>query len=401
MTISLSNQVQWQFVLGRQKLANAVRWLEILEKSPNLHEIALEEYDNLFKAFEYTLQDITTFDLAYRYIRILHSTILGFADWDRWLSYLEQALKMSRKANQLNKELHIKELIGEFLLQQGKFAEAISTYETLKQMYQKQGDLHEYVRILIKTAVIYDKNGQLSIAKESMQEGIFIAKQFDDIRILADIYLDLSAFEMNHQNWESGIDASQKALNLYQELEDSVYANRAMVNNIACLSRLGYWEEVIGLSNVLMEKLEISGNVLGMVKLQNNLGIAAFEQGNFKKAEYYWQKGLQLADQIHALNSISLFYCNLGLVYNSLEEWGYAEEMHLKALALLEESGDTLSWANTVENLAELYESQERVRELRYLLNRAVIKLNPLDTFPHINKFIVKFERWLQEIAPA
>jgi len=217
MTVSLSNQAQWQFVLRRQGLANAMRWLEILEQSPNPHEIALHEYDNLFKAFEFTLQDTTTFDLAYRYIRILHTIILGFADWDRWLSYLEQALKMSQKAKQTDKELLIKELIGDFLIQQGKSSQAIKYYESIKLTYQRQDNLHEYVRILIKTAVVYDKNGQLSVAKQSMQEGIAIAKQFEDMRILANIYLDLSAFETNHQNWEAGIEASQNALNLYKE----------------------------------------------------------------------------------------------------------------------------------------------------------------------------------------
>lgn len=398
MTVSLSNQTQWQYVLHRQKLANAMRWLEILEKSPHPDEVALQEYDNLFKAFEFTLQDVTTFDLAYRFIRMLHTIVLGFADWDRWLSYLEQALRQSRKARQKEKELHIKELISEFLIQQGKLDEAIRYYESLRGAYQKQNNLHEYVRILIKTAVLYDRNGQLFVAKQAMQEGIEIAKQLDDARILADIYLDLSAFETDHQNWAASLEASQNAFVLYQELGDTVFANRAMVNKIACLARLSSWEEVVRLSEGLMEKMQLSGNMLVLAKLQNNLGLAAFEQKEYKKAEEYWQQALQLAEQIHTPSLISLLYCNLGLVYNSLEEWPYAEEMHQKALAMLEDSGDMLAWANTVENLAELYESQKRLDELVRLLHRAIIKLNPYDTFPHINKFILQFEAWLHKV---
>lgn len=397
MTVSLSNQTQWQFVLHRQKLANAVRWLDILEQSANPNEIALQEYDNLFKAFEFTLQDVTTFDLAYRYILMLHSIVLGFADWDRWLSYLKQALKLSKKANQANKTLHIQELIGEFLVQQGKFGDAIRSYESLRATYQKQNNLHDYVRILNKTAVLYDKNGQLFAASQSMQEGIAIAKQLGDTRILADCYLDLSALEGDHQNWQASLDASESALELYQQLGDTVFANRAMVNKIASLGGLGFWQDVVRLSEELIEKMQTSGNVLVLVKLQNNLGTIAMEQGYNKKAESYWQQALQLADQIHAPNIINTIYCNLGLIYNILEEWEYAEEMHLKSLAMLEESGDVLIWANTVENLAGLYRFQQRVEELCPLLKLALEKLEPFQDFPHINKFIIQFEIWLGE----
>ena len=397
MTMSLSNQTQWQFVLHRQKLANAVRWLDILEQSPHPDEIALQEYDNLFKAFEFTLQDVTTFDLAYRYIRILHAIVLGFADWDRWLSYLKQALKLSKKANQPNKTLHIQELIGEFLVQQGKFTEAIRSYELVREAYQKQNNMHEYVRILNKTVVLYDKNGQLFLARQSMQEGIAIAKQLGDRRVLADSYLDLSAFEMERENWQASLEASENALKLYQQLGHAVFVNRAMVNKITCLGHLGSWEDVIRLSEELIEKMQTSGNVLMLVKLQNNLGTIALEQGYNKKAESYWQQALSLADQIHAPNIINIIYCNLGLIYNILEEWEYAEEMHQKSLAMLAESGDVLIWANTVENLAELYRFQRRVEELRPLLKVAIDKLEPFQDFPHINKFIIQFDAWLKE----
>jgi len=174
-----------------------------------------------------------------------------------------------------------------------------------------------------------------------------------------------------------------------------------MINKIACLANLGFWEEVVGLSETLMEEVQASGNLLVLVKLQNNLGMVAFEQGDNKKAEHYWQQALQLAEQIQASESLSLIYCNLGLVYNALKEWTDAEEMHLKALALLEKSGDALAWANTVENLADLYETQNRLDEYYQLLDRAIIELKPLASFPHINKFILQFEERLREILPS
>ncbi len=398
MTTLISNQSQWQQILRRQKLANAQRWLLTLEQSPNPTELALHEYDNLFKAFEFTLLYPDTIDLAYRYILVLNPIVFGFADWDRWLKYLEQALALSQKASRSEVEVHIKELYADFLVHMGFPKRAIRYYEEVKTVYQTNDELDRFARILTKLATEYGRLGDMNIAQNYMDKAVAIANQLNDQELLAHVCLDLSAFEMRNQNWKAGLEASEKAYKLYEAVQDSRFMLRALTNKSACLAHLGDWEEVEQLSTHLVEQMSDAKHQLNFIKLKINLGFAAYSQNDIRMAELHWQEALQLAEQINVPMQKGVLYCNLGAVYNHFEEWEVAEKMHHKALITLAKLGDIENWANAVENLAELYKAQNRNSELRQLLTRAIVKLKPSESIMGIKKFVDLFETWLAEL---
>ena len=398
MTTLITNQSQWQSILRQQKLANAQRWLNLLEQSPDPTETALREYDNLFKAFEYTLLYTDTLDLAYRYIIILHPIVYGFADWERWLSYLEQALHLSRQAQKPQIELHIKELSADFLLHLGFPKKAIKYFEEIKNDYEDIQDLNRLARVLTKLANENSRYGDVVLARNYLNQAVKIANDLEDKNLLALVYLDLSAFEARIHNWEKGLDASQYAYELYQELNIEHFMIRALMNKVACLAHLGRWEDVNALSETLAEKMDMASDQINLIKLKNNLGLAALNQEDFKTAEFYWQEALQLAEQVNAPIEMGFLYCNLGVVYNNLEEWEYAEKMHHEALLTFTKLGDTANWASAVENLAELYEAQGRTTELKQLLSRAIKKLKPSKSVPAIHAYVTQFESLLAEL---
>ena len=360
MTTLISNQAQWQQILRRQKLANAQHWLMTLEQAPDPAEFALREYDNLFKAFEFTLCFPDTVDLAYRYIIALNPIVFGFADWDRWLKYLEQALQLSQKAQRTELEVRLRELYADFLIHMGFPKKALTYYEDVKGVYKNENDLDRFARILTKLATEYGRYGDPSLAKQYMEQAVAIANKQNDAELSAHVYLDLSAFEMRNQNFEASIAAGEVAYKLYQKLDNERFMLRVLINKAACLARLGQWDQVNNLFEQLVDKMDESSEQINLVRLKNNLGLAAFDQGNLETAESYWQEALQLAEQIHSPIEMGFLYCNLGLVYNHLEEWEYAEKMHHKALLTFSQLGDTVNWANAVENLAELYLAQKR-----------------------------------------
>ena len=398
MTTLISNQTQWQQILARQKLANAQRWLLTLEQAAHPTELALQEYDNLFKAFEYTLLHVDTVDLAYRYILVLNPIVFGFADWDRWLKYLEQALTLSRKAQKFELEAHIKELCADFLINMGFPNRAIAYYEAAKNYYKDHEQLDRYARILTKLATENGRLGEMAMAQGNMDEAVAIANTLNDQELLAHVCLDLSAFEMRNRNWEEGVKASQKAYELYHTLGDERFMLRALTNKSACLANLGEWEEVEKLSVHLVEQMSDAKHQLNFVKLKINLGYAAYSQNDVRMAELHWQEALQLAQQINVPMQMGILYCNLGAVYNHFEEWDVAEEMHQKALITLAKLGNLETWANAVENLADLYQAQNRINELRSLLTKAIVKLKPSEQIPTVHKFITLFEAWLLKI---
>ena len=96
MMTSVSNRDSWQQILRQQQLANAQRWLEKLHDDDKRPFLLQTDYENLLRALETTLATPDTFTLAYDFIEAIFSEALGYADWDRWATYLQQALAIAR-----------------------------------------------------------------------------------------------------------------------------------------------------------------------------------------------------------------------------------------------------------------------------------------------------------------
>lgn len=90
MTSPIPNQPTWTEILRQQKLANVQRWLKLLEQESDLSAFIQTDYDNLLRALETSLEKNDSFDLAYKLIIALNPVVLGYADWDRWLQYLQK-----------------------------------------------------------------------------------------------------------------------------------------------------------------------------------------------------------------------------------------------------------------------------------------------------------------------
>ncbi|MCZ7667353.1 MAG: hypothetical protein M5U34_09170 [Chloroflexi bacterium] len=97
-------QANWREVLERQKLANATRWLTILDGQPDPSHTVIQDYDNLLRALETALQKEASFDLAFQLIEKLFPIVFGYADWERWLIYLAQAVTLSQQVHKKYEE---------------------------------------------------------------------------------------------------------------------------------------------------------------------------------------------------------------------------------------------------------------------------------------------------------
>ena len=57
--------------------------------------------------------------------------------------------------------------------------------------------------------------------------------------------------------------------------------------------------------------------------------------------------------------------------------------MLLKAITAYQRFGDTFSWANSLDNLADLYEVREQTAEFKQTLQEAIAGLQVLKDTPH------------------
>ncbi len=398
MNKTVSNQNHWRKIFQRQSLINAEHWLDVVEKEEEPANLVGIDYENLLRALEAALASPTTFDLAYRLIRALFSVVYGYADWDRWLIYLDQALALSQELKKPLEEAYLLERKGDVLFPTNHLPEAKKFYQQAGNKFNELQKIGDYSRILAKLSVIYDLQGDSTQGIELCQHALSLAYSAGDIQGIAHAKLTLSHMYSRARNWKEGLVAAQVAYELYQELNELEFSNKALMNIVAFWAELNNWEEVDQVSRPLIESLIASGDIRTLSLLKNNLGVVAFNQDDHKKAESLWQDALRLHSQIQEPTELAGLYNNLGVLYTILAEWTAAEEMLQKAIAAYKALGDVYNWANALDNLADLYEAQGDTAVISPILEEAIAGLQVVDRTPHTQKLLASMQNRLQNL---
>jgi tetratricopeptide (TPR) repeat protein len=399
MNVPISNQKQWQEVLRRQSLVNAKRWLDLVESSDNPPSLVMADYDNLLRALETALQSSETFDLAYHLVQALYSIIFGYADWDRWLTYLEKTLAMSRQLQRQIEQVRLLEQIGDILHYTGNLQRAEELYKEGIGQYRHFNDLASYARTLGKLAIVYDLQGKTAESIALCRKGLAIAESTEDDWVIAQANWNLSHIYRRTRNWIPGLEAAQRAYAYYRKLDRPQSATKALLNIVAIWAELGRWEEVDRVSVELMETLVASGDVRTLSQLKNNLGVVAYNQGNYQAAESAWQEALRLHSQIQEPTELAGLCNNLGMVYTKMGEWKAAQEMLQRAITLYEKLGDVYNWANSLDNMADLYDAQQDMVAYRHTLAVAIAGLQTIDSTPHAEQLLADMLKRLDSLG--
>jgi len=396
--MTISDKAEWQAVFAKQRLANAKRWISLLESSENPAALINADYDNLLRALETTLQSPDTFKLAYQLIQSLYSIAFGYADWDRWLTYLHRTLDMSQQLGYQYEEARLLEQMGDLLYHTGNLKKAEEFYQQASQIYGYLDHLSYQSRVVAMLASIRDLQGSATEGIELCKSALQIAEESGDKLAIASANLNLSHILHRLRRWNASLSPARKAYIIYKQFNQPKAITKALLTLIAVQAKLGQWHEVKILSEELMDLLSTSEDIHILSQLKNNLGVVAFSQGKYKMAESAWQEALRLHSQIQEPTELASLYNNLGMVYTKLHEGDIAEEMLKKAVAAYRLLGDTYNWANSLDNLADLYEIQGKTAVCQGVLQEAIDGLQAIKASPHAQKLQKNMEKRLLQL---
>ncbi|RMG95206.1 MAG: tetratricopeptide repeat protein [Chloroflexi bacterium] len=399
MSKPIRNRAHWRAVLQQQRRQNIEYWLAQLEGAASPANLIAGDYDNLLRALETALESVEFFDLGYRLIQGMFSAVFGYADWDRWLTYLWQAWELANEGKRPFAAARLLEQIGDVYYHLGRLQDASEQYARALEQYQTMQKLSDYSRLLAKTALVDSLQGKTTESIALCRQAIEIASSLQATDIIAHAHLNLSHIYKRTRNWRDGLKAAQKAHRLYRELNQPAFATKALMNMVAFWAELGEWEQVDAASSDLMADLISLGDVQTLSQLKNNLGVVAFNQANYKAAEAAWQEALRLHSQIQEPSEVAGLYNNLGMVYTRMKEWQAAEEMLLQAVAAYERLGDVYNWANSMDNLAELYEALGENGRSRQILQEAIQGLQALPPTKHSKLLLNTMKNRLQSLS--
>jgi tetratricopeptide (TPR) repeat protein len=388
MELSISRRNHWQTILRQQQLANAERWLSLIQANEESNQLVLDNYDNLLRALEFALQDAQTFHLAFELIQALHTAVIGYADWVRWLQYLERAIDMALLAQDNSMYARLLEQCADVVFQMGDLERAEDLYQQAGQIFEHLSNVDNQARLLMKLGPVLSAQGQQHEAIVLCQQAYELAQKADNHLIMANASLNLSHIEYSAHSWQAGLEAAQKAYGLYRTHYKAEYTAKALANMITGWAQLSQWDQANIASAELLEILSASGDIHTLVILKNNLGVIAFSQSNHQAAELAWQEALQLSLQMQAPHQSASLYNNLGKLYTTMGEWTEAKAMLEQAIQIYDRFGDAYNWANSMDNLADLYEAQRMMIAFRETLETAVSTLSTVKPTPPIQALL-------------
>jgi signal transduction histidine kinase len=348
-----------------------------MSKLNNLYDNRTRECESLLeKAYQIRVNDLTqSIDLTYNANTIalqlknenLHARALSQlglllmvqGDFDKALTYSEEALKHFEKSNDIKGQADAKYNIAsvhyktdDFYLGLKYLLECLFSYRQLKDHYSES-------RVLKSMGTIYEYFGDQSKAIESYLKSVEAGQLANDPNLESNAYNPLSGIYLKKDQFGLAMTTIEKSIAIKTKTRDTRGLAFALYGRGKVYLKLKNYER--GLSDLnasLAIQIEM-GDKLGIAMVYNKLGLVYHSLQNYEEAKKYLLMALQTAEQfnIRFIRYKSLY--NLHLVERAVGK--YEESVHyLQRYIDIKEA--TIN-ANTF-NVIKSYEAISRIETL-------------------------------------
>lgn len=156
-------------------------------------------------------------------------------------------------------------------------------------------------------------------------------------------------------SYNDAIDFYEKALTIYQEIDDSKGIINVRNQLGLSLNNSGFQLKAINHYEQALVKAKAINDQLSIASVSNNIGVIYKNNGDIAKAITYFMIGLKAYEALENNEGIAGALSNIGLIYQSQNEIIKAIDYHNRSLGLFTELKDSINIANTYNNLGICY----------------------------------------------
>ena len=209
--------------------------------------------------------------------------------------------------------------------------------------------------------------GNLNVFEKTMSVAIFEAESLEENKILSDLLLIYSQYDMLKGNYNESRQKILKAIDLKQELND-IYGLLLAYEKLAGIDwRMGDIESslLIYEKSLLLSKEKNYKDLTAT--FLNKIGSACNHKGKIKEAETNFLESLKIYIDIGDNKGRAMSSNYLAVLYKNQGRLSEAENLLLGSLAIYRESGEKLRICDTMNSLAILYKVMGKYEEAERL----------------------------------
>ncbi len=223
----------------------------------------------------------------------------------------------------------ITNLKGTVFYLSGDYVRAKKEYESALQLSESNGNRVEEIKAIANLAIIKDQFGEIYKAREDFEKTIKMAKEIENLELLAFLYSELGVSFTYTNNLIEARRNYEKSSDLYERMKNTERLSY-LSSNIGSLylqisnynSAFEYYKK--GLAHA-------GENKLGQVLNLTGLGDVYSNESNYSKALQYYSRAKEIADSIKDVSSAIKIEQGIGALYYNINRPNEALEILKKA----------------------------------------------------------------------
>jgi signal transduction histidine kinase len=260
------------------------------------------------------IKDSTLLAEAYNLLANSHRQLFQYREANENLS---RAIKLSDiNSGSYNRSLMIK---GELLFVQGDFTGALNVWKDVLDRIEHLGYRYDAAYLFYRLAEAYEEQGYLDVAMKYLNSSLRISKKSGYNYLKGLVYYEMAWVAYRSKNYplaKSTIgDAAKEFVKSQQWLKQAGCFN---VRGVIAMDESKYdssfyfHNQALGIRERFKNKIAVSSSLY-------NLGDLFSKKGEYQKAIQYLWRGMRLDESINDRYGRSLYYYQIGKIYNSLK----------------------------------------------------------------------------------
>ncbi|MGD8781283.1 MAG: tetratricopeptide repeat protein [Ignavibacteria bacterium] len=212
--------------------------------------------------------------------------------------------------------------------------EAVKKYETL---IKEASNLPELILQAYRHKIdMLIKLGQFDKALEEARTTIKLAEKEKNNNVLGEIYISAGFIYCSLSEYDSSSYYTEKAMEIYNELDDSLGIARVKINRANILNDKGDYSGSLKLNIEAASVFEKNKDTSGLALVYNNIGMGNLKHEYYSQALEYLLKAVSISERLKDTLQLGMDYVNLGIAYRQQDSLYLAEESYRKALNIAE-----------------------------------------------------------------